>query len=58
MNIYSYEEAFGAWDKTTRAMREAIGNWFSLYYRQKETKEADPCQRVAYAIDRWILPEQ
>ena len=50
MNIYSYEEAFGAWDKTTRAMREAIGNWFSLYYRQKETKEADPCQRVAYAI--------
>ena len=50
MNIYSYEEAFGAWDKTTRAMREAIANWFSLYYRQKETKEADPCQRVAYAI--------
>ena len=50
MNIYSYEEAFGAWDKTTRAMREAIGTWFSLYYRQKGTNEADPCQRVAYAI--------
>lgn len=50
MNIYSYEEAFGAWDKTTRAMREAIGEWFSLYYRGKGTKEADPCQRVAYTI--------
>ena len=50
MNIYSYEEAFGAWDKTTRAMREAIGEWFSLYYRGKGTKESDPCQRVAYTI--------
>lgn len=50
MNIYSYEEAFGAWDKTTRAMREAIRDWFALYYRQTRNEKEDSCQRVAYTI--------
>ena len=32
MAIYSYEEAFGASDITSRAMRKAIETWFRLYY--------------------------
>lgn len=47
MNIYSYEEAFGAWDKTSKAMRQAVKDWFSLYYGDPEQ---DSCQRVAYAV--------
>ncbi len=47
MAIYSYEEAFGAADKTSAAMKEAVKNWFGLYYGQSG---GDPCQRVAYAV--------
>ncbi len=50
MNIYEYEEAFGASDKTTKAMRNAIEEWFDLYYQQDATQESDPCQRVAYTV--------
>lgn len=50
MNIYNYQEAFGAWDKTTRPMRKAIREWFSLYYGAEATAQADPCQRVAYTV--------
>lgn len=50
MNIYNYQEAFGAWDKTTQAMRKAIREWFSLYYGAEATAQADPCQRVAYTV--------
>ena len=32
MGIYSYEEAFGAGDQTSKAMRDAIAQWFRLYY--------------------------
>ncbi len=45
MAIYSYEEAFGSADKTSRAMRKAVQDWFSLYYGK-----GDDCQRVAYAV--------
>ncbi len=47
MAIYGYEEAFGAADKTSPAMRKAVKNWFNLYYGESET---EPCQRVAYAV--------
>ncbi len=47
MAIYSYEEAFGAADQTSAAMRRAISDWFSLYYGEGE---GDTCQRVAYAV--------
>ena len=47
MNIYDYEAAFGAADKTTDAMRNARAQWVQLYYGQAEDGE-DPCQRLAY----------
>lgn len=50
MSIYDYEAAFGAADKTTKAMREAIDDWFSLYYRAESTESTDPCQRIAYTL--------
>lgn len=49
MNIYDYEAAFGAADKTTAAMRQARQEWKALYYGQPEDGE-DPCQRLAYTI--------
>jgi A118 family predicted phage portal protein len=49
MSIYSYEEAFGDWDKTTTAMRNAVQEWFSLYYGKNVSGE-DPCQKIAYAV--------
>ena len=50
MAIYSYEEAFGATDQTSRAMRGAIDKWFHLYYGGSEQADSDPSQRVAYAV--------
>ncbi len=49
MGIYSYEEAFGASDITSRAMRDAQALWEALYYG-KSHGDADPCQRVAYSV--------
>lgn len=50
MSIYNYEEAFGAWDKTSKAMRQAIEQWFGMYYQKTATQEEDPCQRIAYSV--------
>lgn len=50
MSIYDLEAAFGAADKTSRAMRRAIDQWFSLYYGNPEDSQADPCQRIAYTV--------
>lgn len=50
MNIYSYQEAFGASDKTSRAMRRAIEEWFGMYFQQDADDTADPCQRIAYTV--------
>ncbi len=50
MNITSCQQAFGAWDKTSRAMSAAIKEWFDLYYRSKESNGEDPCQRIAYTV--------
>ena len=50
MNIYNCQEAFGAWDKTTPAMRAALGEWFQLYYRDKPAGGEDPCQRIACTV--------
>lgn len=47
MSIYGYEGAFGAWDQTSKTMRSAIGDWFSLYYGKSE---GDPSQRIAYTV--------
>jgi len=50
MSIYDYEQAFGAADKTSRAMRQAIREWFGLYYRTAPGDGYDPCQRIAYTV--------
>ena len=50
MNIYDYEAAFGSADKTTKAMRSAIADWFDLYYQAEAAKQEDPCQRIAYTV--------
>ena len=50
MSIYDYQQAFGAWDKTSRAMRKAVKGWFDAYYDSQPTKEHDPCQRIAYTV--------
>lgn len=50
MNIYSYQEAFGASDKTSYAMKKAIRLWNELYFQQEATSHSDPCQRIAYTV--------
>lgn len=49
-SAYSYEDAFGAKDCTSQAMKEAVKEWFRLYYEREVTEESDPCQRIAYTI--------
>lgn len=50
MSIYDYEAAFGMADKTTKAMRNAISEWFSLYYGSESTESEDPSQRIACTL--------
>ena len=47
MNIYGYQQAFGASDITTDRQKKAIDKWFRLYYGEGE---GDPCQRIAYTL--------
>lgn len=47
MNIYSYQQAFGAADITTDRQKKAIDRWFRLYYGESG---GDPCQRIAYTL--------
>lgn len=50
MDIYHCQEAFGASDKTTTAMVNAITQWYDLYYRDTAQNGEDPCQRIAYTV--------
>lgn len=50
MSIYGYEAAFGSWDKTSKAMRDAQAQWLRLYYGTPADGASDPCQRVAYTV--------
>ena len=50
MEIYDYQQSFGAWDKTSALMQKAIKEWFALYYQQSEDKSSNPCQRIAYTL--------
>ena len=49
MGIYDYEAAFGAADKTSAAMRQALALWRRLYYGDAGQQE-DSCQRIAFAV--------
>lgn len=48
--MYRYEAAFGAADITSQAMRQAIEDWYDLYYRAGADAERDPSQRIAYTV--------
>ena len=50
MNLYDYQQAFGAWDKTGSEMRRAIRRWFRLYYGKPDESGLDPSQRIAYTV--------
>lgn len=50
MNILSYQEAFGAADKTSAAMRKAIDQWYDLYYARNCPDTRHPGQRIAYTV--------
>ncbi len=50
MSIYNYEQAFGAWDRTSSSMRKAIDRWFAMYYDSGSDKSADACQRIPYTV--------
>lgn len=50
MSIYNYEQAFGAWDITSNAMRRSVERWFSMYYESTGGEQKDPCQRIAYTV--------
>ena len=50
MSIYDYEKVFGVQDMTTRAMRQAIQRWFSMYYDGTSGETLDPCQRIPYTV--------
>lgn len=52
MNIYRYEMAFGATDKTSRAMKKAMEDWQKVYYG---TGVGDTCQRIGYTIVSKII---
>jgi len=47
MKPTDYQQAFGAWDKTSQAMQRAIDDWFALYYG---TDGQDSCLRIAYSV--------
>lgn len=50
MKTFDYQQAFGAWDKTTPAMASAIRDWYDLYYRSRPEEKSDPSQRIAYTV--------
>ena len=50
MKQFDYQQAFGAWDKTSDAMKNALKRWQQLYYDHNATEKKDPCQRIAYTV--------
>jgi len=48
--LKSFEQVFNAKDITTAEMREAIKEWYSLYYDRTVTDKEDPCQRIPFVI--------
>lgn len=55
MKNYEYQQAFGAWDKTSESMQTALKHWLRLYYNAEKTKEKDPSQRIAYTVVQKIM---
>ena len=52
---YGYEDAFGASDCSSVAMKQAIEEWFRLFYRDIPDGKEDPCQRIPYTVINKIV---
>lgn len=48
--VYNFEQAFGVKDITSAAMRQAIREWYALYYDTEPTEQEDPGQRLPVAV--------
>lgn len=48
--VKSFEDALGAKDLTTVEMKDAINDWYRLYFMHRPTKREDPCQRLPVAV--------
>lgn len=48
--IYNFEQAFRTKDITSPAMRQAIGDWYNLYYCDDKNAGEDTCQRLPVAV--------
>jgi len=48
--IQNFEEAFNVKDITSQDMKDAITDWYWLYYNRVSTDTEDPCQRMAYTV--------
>lgn len=46
------QTAFQAADITSEGMKQAIGDWYSLYYNKERTEKEDPCQQIPFTIVR------
>lgn len=51
-SVDNYRDAFQATDITSDLMKEAITDWYGLYYQKEATEEEDPCQQIPYTIVR------
>jgi len=49
-NASNYALAFQAADITSKEMRNAICDWYDLYFQRTADKNEDPCQRIPYTI--------
>lgn len=52
INSSACQMAFQAKDITSTPMKNAIEDWFRLYYLQAPTKDEDPCQQIPFTIVR------
>lgn len=48
--IYNFEQAFGARDITSDAMKQAIRLWFSMYFGCDSLDDEDDCQRIPVTV--------
>lgn len=46
------QTALQAADITSEVMKQAIGDWYGLYYNKERTEDEDPCQQIPFTIVR------
>lgn len=50
--VDAYQSAFRAFDITSDSMKNAISDWYELYYQRPATEKEDPCQQIPHTIVR------